>query len=154
MPPHSSIMTYTKLWHDSIIRTKKWQTEFYRILIMITFNKKTLKASHNRNFVKANDRWSPSQMVTKSGTIPWWRHQMETFPALLAYCEGDPPFIGGFPSQRSVTRSFGVFFYLHRNKRFSKTIETPVIWDAITLTMTSMYSYKYINASEITHMVK
>ena len=25
----------------------------------------------------------------------WWRHQMETFSALLALCEGDPPTTGG-----------------------------------------------------------
>ena len=28
----------------------------------------------------------------------WWRHQMETFPLLLALCEGNPPVTGGFPS--------------------------------------------------------
>ena len=27
---------------------------------------------------------------------PWWRHQMETFFALLALCEGNPPATGGF----------------------------------------------------------
>ena len=27
----------------------------------------------------------------------WWRHQMETFSALLALCEGNPPVTGGFP---------------------------------------------------------
>ena len=34
--------------------------------------------------------------------IPWWRHQMKTFSALLALCEGNPPVTGGFPykSQR------------------------------------------------------
>ena len=42
----------------------------------------------------------------------WWRHQMETFPALLALCEGNPP--------RPVTRSFDVFFDLRLNKRLSK----------------------------------
>ena len=36
----------------------------------------------------------------------WWRHPMETFFALLALCEGNPPVTGGFPSQRPVTRSF------------------------------------------------
>ena len=50
----------------------------------------------------------------------WWRHQMETFSALLALGEGNPPVTGGFPSQRPVTRSFGVFFDLRLNKRVSK----------------------------------
>ena len=51
---------------------------------------------------------------------PWWRHQMETFSALLALCEGNPPVTGGFPSQRPVTQSFDVFFGLRLNKRLSK----------------------------------
>ena len=41
--------------------------------------------------------------------LTWWRHQMETFSALLALCEGNPPVTGGFPSQKPVTRSFDVF---------------------------------------------
>ena len=40
--------------------------------------------------------------------------------ALLAFYEGNPPVIDGFPSQRPVTRGFDVFFYLCLNKRFSK----------------------------------
>ena len=50
----------------------------------------------------------------------WWRHRMETFSALLALCEGNPPVTGGFPSQRPVTRNFDVFVDLRLNKRLSK----------------------------------
>ena len=50
----------------------------------------------------------------------WWRHQMETFSALLAICAGNSPVPGEFPAQRSVTRSFDVFFDLRLNKRLSK----------------------------------
>ena len=46
----------------------------------------------------------------------WWRYQMETFSALLALCAGNSPVTGEFPKQRPATRSFGVFFNLHRNK--------------------------------------
>ena len=51
---------------------------------------------------------------------------METFYALLAPFAGNSPVTGDFPSQRPVTRSFDVFFYLHLNKRLSKQIETPL----------------------------
>ena len=50
----------------------------------------------------------------------WWRHQMETFSALLVICAGNSPVSGEFPAQRSVTRSFDVFFDLRLNKRLSK----------------------------------
>ena len=49
--------------------------------------------------------------------ISIWRHQMETFAALLATCAGNSPVLGEFLAQRSVTRSFGVFVDLRPNKR-------------------------------------
>ena len=52
--------------------------------------------------------------------ISWWRHQMETFSALPALCAGNSPVPGEFPAQRTVTRSFDVFFDLRLNKRLSK----------------------------------
>ena len=60
----------------------------------------------------------------------WWRHQMETFSALLALCAGNSPVPGEFPSQRPVTPSLNVFFDLRLNKRLSKEsrgwwFETP-----------------------------
>ena len=60
----------------------------------------------------------------------WWRHQMDTFSALLALCAGTSLVIGEFPSQRPVTRSFDVSFDLRLNKRLSKQsrprwFETP-----------------------------
>ena len=51
---------------------------------------------------------------------PWWRHQMETFCALLAICAGNSPVPGEFPAQRPVTRSFEVSFDLRLYKRLSK----------------------------------
>ena len=61
---------------------------------------------------------------------PWWRHQMETFSALLTLCAGTSPVTGEFPAQRPVTRGFDVFFDLRLNKRLSKQswgwwFETP-----------------------------
>ena len=52
--------------------------------------------------------------------MTWWRHQMETFSALLAICAGNSPVPGEFPTQRPVTRGFDVFFDLRLNKRLSK----------------------------------
>ena len=50
----------------------------------------------------------------------WWRHQMETFSALLVICAGNSPVLGEFPTQRPVMWSFDVFFDLRLNKRLSK----------------------------------
>ena len=60
---------------------------------------------------------------------------MKTFFALLAFCEGNPPVTGVFPSQRPVTQSFGVFFDLRQNKRLSKQSKHRWV-EAISLIMT------------------
>ena len=64
-----------------------------------------------------NPTWSMSYKMLE---ISWWRHQMETFSALLAICAGNSPASGEFPAQRPVTRSFNVFFDLCLNKRLRK----------------------------------
>ena len=68
----------------------------------------------------------------------WWRHQMETFAALVALCVGKSPVTGEFPSQRPVMRSFDVFFDLHFNKRLSKQLRR---WWSDPITLTVMYLY-------------
>ena len=50
----------------------------------------------------------------------WWRHQMETFSALLTICAENSPVPGEFPAQRPVTRSLDVFFDLCLHKRLNK----------------------------------
>ena len=59
-------------------------------------------------------------MIIKFGPCTWWRHQMETFSALLTICAGNSPVTVEFPSQRPVKRGFDVFFDLRLNKRFGK----------------------------------
>ena len=50
--------------------------------------------------------------------VPWWRHQMETFSALLALRAGNSPVTGEFSPQKPVTPSFDVFIDLRLNKLF------------------------------------
>ena len=61
-----------------------------------------------------------------SSCNPWWRHQMETFSALLALCVGNSPVTGEFPAQRPVTRSFEISSDLRLSKRLSK--QSPGWW--------------------------
>ena len=68
---------------------------------------------HERNESMAN-------IIIAHDRDTWWRHQMETFSALLALFAGNSPVTGEYPSQRPVTWSFAVFFDLRLNKRLSK----------------------------------
>ena len=52
---------------------------------------------------------TPACIFHHSRLGAWWRHQMETFSALLALCAGNSPVTCEFPSQRRVARSFDVF---------------------------------------------
>ena len=52
----------------------------------------------------------------------WWRHQMETFSTLLAFCAGNSLVNSEFLSQRPVTQSFDVFFDLRLYKWSSKQL--------------------------------
>ena len=63
---------------------------------------------------------SVPESVPCHAVISWWRHQMETFFALLASCAGNTPVSGEFPTQRPVSRGFDIFFDLRLNKRLSK----------------------------------
>ena len=77
--------------------------------------------------------------------IPWWRHQMETFSALLAICVGNSPVTGEFPSQRPVTRGLDVFFDLRLNKRLNKQS-----WCGWIETL-SRPLWRHCNASRLLH---
>ena len=60
---------------------------------------------------------------------------MEIFSASLAICAGNSPVTGEFPTQRPVTQSFDVYFDLRPKERLRMV--RLVIWDAISLIMTS-----------------
>ena len=110
--------------------------------------------------------WHLQNVHRKSASLNG-KHQMETFSALLALCEGNPPVTGGFPLQRPVGRSFAFFIcawtngwannrdaseLIHNGQWHGAMIfslicawpdETPVIWDAIALIITSLQCHHY-----------
>ena len=73
------------------------------------------------NVIKLFDTTGRLMLIGVAGDrIPLWRHQMETFSALLALCAGNSPVAGEFPAQRPVMRGFDVFFHLRLNEQLSK----------------------------------
>ena len=91
---------------------------------------KQIFSQNTSNGPRLGDCPSRHWRVTSPKTIPRWRQQMETFSVLLAFCAGNSPVTGEFPSQRPVSRSFDASFYLRLHKRLSKQsrcrwFETP-----------------------------
>ena len=79
----------------------------------------------------------------------WWRHQMETFSALLALCVVNSPVTGEFPAQRPLTRSLNGVFDLCQNEQLSKQswgwwFETPsrlLLRQSNIVVLLYLYSY-------------
>ena len=51
-------------------------------------------------------------IIIHSTTLSWWRHQMETFSALLAICAGYSLVTVELPAPRPMTWSYDIFFDL------------------------------------------
>ena len=82
-----------------------------------------LRISKVNKIPRGTITWSNDRLLWITGVnslSSWWRHQMETFSALLALCAGNSPVTGEFPTQRPVTRSFDVSLICALNKRLSK----------------------------------
>ena len=74
-------------------------------------------------YMTESNKWKVSHLSSHCNWFEaWWRHQMEPFTPLLAFCAVNSPVIGEFPAQRPVTRSFDVFFDLRLNKQLSKQL--------------------------------
>ena len=79
-----------------------------------------LKKSYNKHRGLPPDaKFVSTQLLADRYQATWWRHQMETFSALLALCGGNSPVTGGFPPQRPVTQSFDIFIDLRLKKWLS-----------------------------------
>ena len=62
-------------------------------------------------------RVKPTIIWQPQSTKPWWRHQMETFSALLTLCEGNPPESGIIYSRKftihAIYKRIHVAFIVH-----------------------------------------
>ena len=103
-----------------IIAIKSLRFDLFLSFFSIICCKHEISVQLVSNINQAEDR---HVVLNCTRRVPWWRHQMETFSALLAICAGNSPVPGEFPTQRPVTRSFDVFFGLRLNKRLSKNGE-------------------------------
>ena len=76
--------------------------------------------------------------ISSTAICIWkWRHQMEPFSALLALCAGNSPVTGEFPHKDQWRWALMFSLICAWTNGWIKS-ETPVIWDAIALIMTSL----------------
>ena len=61
--------------------------------------------------------------------VTWRRRQMETFPALLALCEGNPLVTLWIPLIKATDAGLWCFLWSAPEPTADQTFKTPVIWD-------------------------
>ena len=107
----ATITAYLQFW-QWLLPSMDWHS--YRKVV----SKYLPMSRQKRHSVQKRRSWNYWMIAHINKT--WWRHQMETFSALLAICAGNSPVTGEFPTQRPVTRTFDVFFDMRLNEPLSK----------------------------------
>ena len=107
MHPHHIIMAWNEI--------SKFKGRWVVMICGLDYLRATQYRADGRRWIwaivtKSNMRFNAISHTACRGTLSWWRHQMETFSALLALCAGNSPVTAEFPSQWPMTRSFDVFF--------------------------------------------
>ena len=64
--------------------------------------------------------------------VTWWRHDMETFWALLALHRGIHRWLVDFLHKGPMMGSFTLSFVVRQNKLLSKAVDELLIWDSMT----------------------
>ena len=114
----SSAANFHSIWD---IKSKKHKNGLYSNQVFMSQQFEfSFKCLMNENFYHVSQYVSYRASINFNAVLTWWRHQMETFSALLTICAGNSPVPGEVPSQRPVTRTFDVYFELRLNKRLSK----------------------------------
>ena len=108
------------IWHMMLCTSKTWNRyphDSFECIWRSVASRCSAHTTGNTDAYGVLAQMQPTHNITGD---PWWRHQMETFSALLAICAANSPVTGEFPAQRPVTRSFDVYFDLRLNERLSK----------------------------------
>ena len=125
-----TVMIRPCLYNGDLFSSKMTSLNWGRLLLCVLSGGFILWTSFFNSLVRSSlfslvkpDVWvimSFTDMVlfySRYESVTWWRHQMETFSALLALCVGISPVPVEFLAQRPVTRSFDVFVDLRLNKQ-------------------------------------
>ena len=104
-------------FHNGKIDKRSFNNPHHRYVIMDSISVNLRPPENYFGSLPSVVKHIPGCIMVRIGFIQsspntWWRHQMETFSALLALCAENSPVTDEFPSQRPVTRSFDVFFDL------------------------------------------
>ena len=81
----------------------------------------------------------------------WWRHQRETFSALLALLWWKSTGHMWIPLTKASDAELWCFLWSAPEQTVRQTIEMPVIWDAIALVITSQWCHRGCRCPRLNH---
>ena len=96
-----------------------WEVENYTVWKMLTYNAslcagRQMAISNATVYLVISTEIHTillNQDACREFHVTWWRHQMETFSALLALYMGNSPVTGEFPSQRASDAELWCFIW-------------------------------------------
>ena len=103
-----------------------------KILICISPQINSVWKGWNICWILRTYHFSPSSYGPVGDTVLWWRHGIKYFPHYCHFVRRiTGPLISGFSLQRSSNAELWCFF---DEQMVEQTVESSVIWDAVTLT--------------------
>ena len=137
-PGVNDAITFFEIISELFLNSIKKITAFFPIK-QIRYPAKERRVRYDQ---RIHMKWLKSQCLGSrwSWKFSWWRHQMETFSALLALCGGNHQSPVDSP-HKGQWRGALMFLWSAPKQTVDQTLETPVIWYAIALIVTSLKSY-------------
>ena len=119
----SGLILFTHFWPWVRLQSKfVILTKFSSLAVLKVVNITTFGAASDENFVKltafpgVHELYCRAAKQNTPHLITWWRHQMETFSALLALCAGKSPVPVNFPHKgqwRRVLMFSLIYAWIH-----------------------------------------
>ena len=143
----SHVTTITSVETKAITERLMWDTDFEPPSLFVWLQAVVFNINHLVNYYRFVNSTSCFDCISSSfriflivsdlfGTKPWWRHQMETFSALLAICAGNSPVPGKSPRKGQWRGALMLSLICVWINDWVKIV-SPVIWDATTPILTS-----------------
>ena len=115
-----------------------WVTTVWITIDWVLTNRKLLKyTSMEYGSAQCVDQYKGYSVEKR---LTWWRHQMETFAALLAICAG----------KKASDPEVWCFLWSAPERKIKQTIVRLAIWDAIAPIMTSHNEIENVTSSSCT----
>ena len=131
VPIVTSLSCHWECWLQRAgCRNSQWTQKHIGVLVDLLFWKLFRMFKLSAEMLKTKS-YHYVKFLIRELLLSRWRHQMETFSALLAFCAGNSPVTGEFPAHKGQWRGALMFSLICAWTPW--TMHMLVIWDATAL---------------------